>query len=253
MKNQILLIIALGLLVFGACKKKDASPATPANTTTTGAPPADGSPTNATSYYGIFTTVINNHLDQTPPTSTLAFVWFGSQPYQFAYSPVAVKVNQLRLNGDTMWYYNITNEYNSWYPVNLATETWSVNGANGIPSFSYNVSTTQPSCTNYTSLPDSISKSAGFTVTVNNITNTTFATLDVFDGTGNLSGVYSPTLAAGNNTITVTPSNLSGFVTGNTAAQITIVLSNKKAYTFGGKAFAFDRETQYTKKLKIKS
>jgi hypothetical protein len=251
MKKQILLVIALGLLVFGACKKKDSSPDT--TTTTPPPPPADGSPSNATSYYGIFTTVINNHFDQPPSTSTLAFVWFGSQPSEFAYSAVAVKVDQLRLNGDTMWYYTPLKNYESWSPVNLAAETWSVNGANGIPSFSFNVTTTQPSCTNYTALPDSISKSAGFTMVINNVSNITSGDVFIYDGTGNLNGSYSPTLTTGNNTITVTSANLSGCVTGNTNAQISVVLSNKKAYTFGGKAFAFDRETQYTKKLKIKS
>jgi hypothetical protein len=88
---------------------------------------------------------------------------------------------------------------------------------------------------------------------INNVSNITSGDVFIYDGTGNLSGSYSPVLTAGNNTITVSPSNLSGCATGNANAQISITLSNKKAYTFGGKAFAFDRQTQYTKKIKIKS
>jgi len=250
MKKSLLYLILISSLIV-SCKKKDDAPApvTPAPS----GPPADGSPSNATQFYGIFTS--GNYMSMVgggpPITSVMARAYFSNQAIAYMYSASSIKVNNVYLNNDSLAYNPVSKYYLPSYPVNLATETWSVNGANGIGSFNFTNNALQPSCSGYSNLPDSISKSVGFTVNINNVTNFTYGSLLVFDGTGNISGYYSVQLNAGDNVINVTPTNLSSVST-TTNGYMTIVLTNKSAYVFSGKDFQFCRESQYTKYIKIK-
>lgn len=248
-----ILIIAIALVSFAACKKDKT---TPSNTTSnnTGTPPADGTQSNATTFNGIFTTgsystdIPNNPIS----SSKSARAYFSNTPMQYMNQTTAVSVNKVYLNNDSLWYNSTGKYYNSMWPVNLATETWSVNGANGIASFSISVNSIDPSFVLGNPFPDSISVSAGFTVNVNNVTNAKYAYVSILDGTNNTNGFVNKTINTGNNTIVFSASELNALTLTNTG-YLFVVLSNDQAFYFSSKSYQFVREIQYNKHIKIKS
>lgn len=250
MKKSISILIIL--ILFGSSCKKKAGPPEPVPPSS-GLPSADGSTSNATQFYGIFTT--GNYttvpIGGSAFTTTNARAYFSNQPVAYMYLASSVMVNKIFLNNDSLSYNTSYKYYVPNYPVNLATETWSVNGANGIGSFSYANNILEPTCSGLNTLPDSISKGTGFTVNINNIINSSYGSLIVFDGTGSTSGIYSTPLNLGNNAITVSSTNLSALST-TTNGNIAIVLSNKRAVIFSNKDFQFSRESQYNKHIKIR-
>lgn len=247
------LVLTVFLFALASCKKDDTKPATPASNTPY-TPPADGSPSQASQFYGIF-----RMGEYTTATSTSTYVnimgsaYFSNQPVSSMYSASSVKVAKVYLNSDSLTYSSTYKYYNLYSIANLASETWSVNGANGISSFTFaNAGAVTPTCTGLNNVQDSISISTGFTVNVNNVSNFTTGSIILFDGTGNANGYYATVLSAGNNAIVVSPANLASLTPGNANAKFAIVLSNDKAFIFGGKDFKFSREAQYTKDIKIK-
>lgn len=252
MKNRLGFILILVATIFMlSCKKDNTTPAPVNNTPYT--PPADGSTSNATSFSGIFTTgsYTTDIPNNTVFSNESARVYFSNSPTPYMSSATAVSVNKVYLNADTLMYNAVGKQYSGYYPVNLATETWSVNGANGIASFSISISATTPGFTFSNALPDSISRANGFTVTINNVTNAEKASIMVFDGTNSMNGSVSKNLNTGNNTIVFSGTDLANLITTSTG-YIAIVLSNDQVFYFSGKDYQFLREAQYNKHIKIK-
>jgi len=250
MKKIILAMACISVIIFASCKKDKTEPAPVNNTPST--PAADGSVSYATQFYGIFTTFQNTTvISPTTFTSLSANAYFSNQATPYSNSASAVKVAGVYLNGDSLSYNTTYSNYSIYNNVSFATETWSVNGANGIGNFSFTNNAVTPSCTGYSTIADSISKAVGFTVSLNNVSNITSASLIVFDGTGNPNSTYSQPIVIGKNVLTVTGANLSAMAT-STNGIIAVVLSNKKAFVFSGKDYQFSREAQYSKHIKIK-
>jgi hypothetical protein len=105
------------------------------------------------------------------------------------------------------------NFYLNYLPVNSASETWSVNGANGISSFTFANSALIPTASNYSTIPAIINKGSGFTLNINNVANISNAELIVFDGTSSSTFMITFPMHAGNNVITVTSAHLSALST----------------------------------------
>lgn len=252
MNKLFILILIISSTVFFSCKKDKTEPAPVTNTPI--APPADGSPSSATQFSGIFTsgnynTITSNTVAATP--YAMAKAYFTNQPTPYIYTATSVMVNKVYLNGDTVGYNATYKYYFVSSMVNLATETWSVNGANGIGSFSVNINAVNPGIDLPYNFPDSVSKSVGFTMVVNNVTNAAKANLFVHDGTNSVNGSVSKMMVNGNNTITFSPADLANLTVTNNGF-IFIVLNNSKAFVYSGKDFQFNREAQYTKYIKIK-
>lgn len=252
--RKITVLVTIMILVLVSCKKEEKQPAN--NNTNTGGGGGGGTylvPSNATAFSGIFTT--GNYVGSTIVGTTtytfnsiMARAYFSSSPQSYINSGTAVTVNKVYLNGDSLSYSTSSQYYNSSGTVNIASETWSVNGANGIGTFSMTHNITTPSASGYLNFPDSISISTGFSVSINNVANAKVANLLLSDGVG---GFHVKTLQTGNNSVTVTPSNLSSLST-STVGYIALLLSNSKAYVFSNKDYEFNREYQYTKSIKIK-
>lgn len=248
-----LLLLSIIFLGSYSCKKKDTTPAPTNNSSNT--PVADGSPSNATQFNGIFTTgTYSSIASGTLPAYVVnsARVYFSSQPVSYVTYPTAVQVGKVYLNGDTLGYSSSYKEYINVLPVNLASETWSVNGANGIGTFTINVNPTTPSIGSAVNFPDSVSISSGFSLVVNNVSNTTKAQVVLYDGTSSANNTVSKTISNGNNSVSFSAAELSNLAITNNASLL-VILNNNKAFVFSSKDYQFNREIQISKTIKIKS
>jgi hypothetical protein len=254
-KTMTTVFAGLGLtlgLIFTSCKKDMNT--TPNNTTNnTSTPPADGSLTNATQFYGIFTcgSYTSIQVGGSPYTYYGGAAYFTSSAQAFMNSTSSVKVNKVYLNADTLTYTPILSYYTDYNYPNMASATWSVNGANGIGTFSMTHSVASPSFVVASILPDSISLSTGFSATISNVSNFTGAYFKVFASINTTLGTTEKALIAGNNVITVTPADLASLPTSPNGV-ISINLENKQGIIYSSKAYSFSREAQYNKKIKIK-
>lgn len=248
MKYANIILFAISIVLF-SCKKEDK---TPNNNTGNTIPITDGSISNEATHTGIltsgsYTTIMMNN---TPIVSERAKAYFSSTPTQFMNSTTAIQVSKVFFNGDTLSYSSIMKYYDSYTPVNLSTETWSVVGANNIGSFSTSINAVTPGF-DAVSIPDSVSKGSGFSVNINNVANTEKANVFLMDGTNTITGFVTKNLLNGNNNVTFSPSELNLLTTTNNG-YFAIVLSSDKAFYFSGKSFQFVREAQYSKEIKIK-
>lgn len=249
MIKKLALIVLISASVFVSCKKKDTTPE-PAPV----APVADGTPSSATKFNGIFTMGIYYTMMSSTSTNTSvsARAYFSDQRTEYINSSSAVKVDKVYLNGDTLSYSSFDKYYNLYNTVSLATETWSVIGANGIATFSFSPGLVTPSCTGAETMLDSISKSTGFSININNVSAVSEGRFMIFDDTGNITGSVIKSLSPGNNAITVTAAELAPL--GLTSSGFMVVsLVNKKAFIFSSKDYQFTREYQFTKVIKIKA
>jgi hypothetical protein len=252
LKLAILLLVA-GTIIF-SCKKEDKQPASTANTGGGGGGGGNNpTPSSATTFFGIFTTgsyttVMSS--TATPFSNESARAYFSNQSTQYSNSSTAVTVNKVFLNGDSLNYNSSLKYYTDYFNVSLATESWSVNGANGIGTFTIDITTITPSAASI-NFQDSISISAGFSIVVNNVSNITKGYLLVLDGTNTVNGFVSKTLNTGNNTITFSAADLAN-LTPTQSGYLALSLTNAKAYSISGKDYQFNREAQCSMHIKIK-
>lgn len=252
MRNLLFVILFFCSAVF-SCKKEDKQPNTSTSTGSGGGGGNNPTPSSATTFFGIFTTgsyaTIFSSTD-TPTPSQSARAYFSNQSMQYSNISTAVTVNKVYLNDDSLNYNSSLKYYTDYFNVNLSTETWSVNGANGIGTFSINISTTTPSASPI-SFQDSVSISTGFSVVVNNVSSITRGNLIVLDGTNTSNGFVSKTLNAGNNTITFSAADLAN-LTPTQSGYLVLALTNAKAYLILGKDYQFNKEAQRSMHFKIK-
>lgn len=250
MKINYFVLIAFAFVINVACKKESKTPMPDPVAPVT--PAADGTPSSATQFYGIFTTgtYTSVQIGQTPSSYPSARAYFSNMATPGVYMASAVRVNAVYLNNDSLTYNTSYKYFTNFNLVNLASETWSVNGANGIGTFSFTNNAVDPGFTGANTLPDSVSLSTGFSININNVTNATDGMVSIFDALGGTCK-YSVALNNGNNAITITAANLSSANT-STNGVISIALTNKKAFVFSSKDYQFIREAQYNKHIKIK-
>ena len=246
-----ILSIALLSLALTSCKKEKAPAPVPE-------PEAQGifsnSPytvSNATKFHGVFTLKkftlfsFSNHYDY-----GVAFYDTASANYDTSnLVPVAsVRLNLKNINLDTSF-----PEYKVYDLINTAdyvTETWQIQGANGIPSFNY-TSSTDPKCTNFATLPDSFNISTGvtFTLNVTNIDPTVTQYISLNDNAGHFTNAKS--FQSNTNVITFTNADLINLNPMSTGS-LDITLKNTEVLNFYGKDFQFIKTRLYNKFIKIK-
>lgn len=254
MKLKLVILVLLAGMIVMSCKKEEKAP----TTTNTGGGGGGGgnnpTPSSASVFYGIFTTgnyssIISN--TAIPFVSSSARAYFSSQPTQYSNNTTAVTVVNVGLNGDTLNYNSSYKYYVTSSSINLATETWSVNGANGIGTFSINISTSNPTVGSLSNLPDSVSISSGFSVAINSVANAGKAYFIILDGSNTVNGSVTKILSAGNNNVNFSASDLID-LTPTSTGYLVVALANSKAYLISGKDYQFNREAQFTKHIKIK-
>ncbi len=252
MKNKTILITCLIFAVVFSCKKKDDEPDTvPTGTgTTTGGSTTGTVPTGTATSFNGFLTVTNSTVNFAGLgiSSTAASAFFSSQPVSTA-TGTGLTVQSVFLNGDSLISAG-TGNY-SRITGSPGVATWSVNGANGIPSFTYTNNNPMPSGSDLNAVPVVISKAAGFQFSINNVQNMHTGNFVMTDGSGNLAGTIIMQLKAGNNAINFSSSQLSGMNTGTTGI-VMITLENATGVNLGGKNFSFRKSVQLMKQIEIK-
>jgi hypothetical protein len=245
MKIKSLLILCVVLSIF-SCKKKDT--ATKEEPTPT--PPA-ATPT-ATAFSGIFSSGTNtNSVSGLVYTLTSANAYFSSKTVSTIDQTSSIRMSRVSLNNDSLTFSSVNQQYIATNTINLASESWVVAGANGIPSFTYINTNPHPSFDLVGGVPNTISKSAGVTFNFNNVSNISsngFMTLT--DGSGTTKGTFFTSIKSGNNSIIISPTILSAMIT-TTNALVNIYVSNSKVANISGKDFQFNHTASILKNISI--
>lgn len=156
-----------------------------------------------------------------------------------------LSVNSRTLSNDNMMVYMLMNSADT---VNLAVDTWSIVGNSGIPSFVFRNSNPFPVCADFNIIPDSISKTNGYSFDILNVSEITSGWFSIGDGVGVMLN-YS--LLPGSNHIEIKPAELQAMATG-TAGSITLELEKRTVQAVSGKNFSFSKRSMLTKHVKIK-
>ena len=246
---KIIIGISLTCVLLVSCKKE--------KTTTTSTTPTpsviQNSPytvSNATVFSGVFSTGKNTHSMTYNYSRSIAY--FNITPSSTADSINIIPVAGVILNNEFL---NIDTTYKTYLkevfsPGIFGTETWQIQGANGIPSFNY-TDTYIPDCTNFNTIPDSFSISSGFTLALN-INNITTSGMELMIGDNSGHYTIAKPLQNGNNVISFSPTELYNFVPTN-IGDIIITLEHKHVLNFYSKDFLFLKKRNYDKVVKIKS
>jgi hypothetical protein len=253
MKKFIIIILAFSFAIISCKKKKQDAPET--ETVQTGTPDSPYTVSTATAYSGVFTSRSYTTITSaSTSTDKQAEAYFSNAPASFFNSNIIAYVNSVSINSGILLYDSTMNKYKNYTAPNSNIDVWNVDGNNGIPSIKYTGYNNAPLCSDYNIIPDSISKSIGFTVNLKGVSNIN-ATGNGFilcDGTFLSSGTVSKTINNGDNTITFTPTELSSLQTSDNG-YVTISLEKTSVLNFYGKDFMFTRQNQFYKKVKIKS
>lgn len=218
MKN-LLLLTAFIFLLITSCKKKESTPApAPATTggTTTGGSPNGSGTTNYDVLFEILKTqakVSGNFLSPTSNCKALLCTQTVSNEVQVNFLNMgSVNLNNVTFANhlSTINYYYVDSTYTNF----TAPYSWSVSGSANFTSTSFTNTTSFPVYPSYTSLPDSISKSAGYSLSLNGLSGCDFVQIQIIGPSG--SQYLSPKLIAGNAAnISFSASELTGLNTGS--------------------------------------
>jgi len=244
--KTLVLANAVCLLFFVSCKKEQEEPVDPKTGCT------NCLPSNASLFSGILRTgtYTTTSIAGTPTVIIRASAFFGEKPLSVPQVAHAVTVTAVEFNNDTLAYSGHPFYYVK-SPVSLATENWTITGANSIPSFQYKYLKEKPSFTSITGIPDTIKKNLGFTFILTNLEHATGATFLISDGNDPSPKVITKALGVGTDTIRFAPSSLTALAT-STNAYVSLVVENAQNVKVEGKDFKFAKDVHWTKKLVIK-
>ena len=272
MKKIFTVTIVVIALIF-SCKKKDppapvtngssstsgttTSASTTGGTTTGGTTtgginggPSNTPTTNATSFHSIlsttnFTQIVNSQ------TMAVRFAnaYFTNTPSEYIASD-GFRVGEVKLNGDSLSYATSGTQYATSFLTSTTTTKWEVSGANGIPSFTFNASIAEPTCTNLNLVPAAVSKSVGLSLSLT-LSNFKTASLYFSDNSSSMDGTIVMQLVNGLNSINITPAQLNGMAI-TTNGQFILQVENNSNHKIGGKDISFKKLLNYWKQIEIK-
>jgi len=240
MNYSIIAGIAL-IVALSGCSKKDNTD--PSNTTSTTTNYASFSFENS---YGVLVAIKSISYQeaagiQIPIEVNTASATFVSSPG----SSTFIDAGQVTLNTKVL-----SKETNNSYiyqdllnPLNFNTVSWSVTGANGIPTIAYSDDKPWPSFNGFTTLPATVTKSAGVTVNLNSaVSNADSVYLILASNDGN----FAIKRVSGNAAdVTLSASEISGITAGS--GMIQLVPWSFKKEDFDSKDFYFVLEAVYSK------
>lgn len=241
------IIIAVFSIVLLSCKKDDEVEPIDPDTGCTNCLPS-----NATSFNGILKTGTYSitSLQNVTTITSRASAFFSSQPTNVTSAANSITVGAVYINSDTLNYIGGPYYYTNLVPISLAAVTWSVTGANEIPSFTFKNLKENPSYSSIGGLPDTVRKSLGFSFIINDLANSTGASVFLSDGLST-PNVITKQLYLGSDTVMFTPEDLTAVLT-STSAVITLFIENSFAVKVEEKDFKMSREKSYTKQVIIK-
>jgi hypothetical protein len=251
MKLKTLFSILMITVIMVSCKKEKATEPAPEPEAPATIPNSPYTVSTATVFSGIFSLTKNTLLTYSNHY-TYGVSFFDTLSANYNPGDL-VSVASVRLNSKTIQLDSTFHDYRASDLVitsDYGTETWQIEGANGVPSFNY-TSSTDPKCTNFYTLPDSLNISSGITFTLN-VTNIDMSGNQYMGLTDN-SGHFAPSklLVGGINVITFTNAELVNFST-TYLWSLSISLINKEVLNFYGKDFQFIKRRSYDKFVKIK-
>jgi hypothetical protein len=247
--NVSAIAVVLFVFVLGtSCKKKSESAPPPANNPIINSP---YSVSSSTVFSGFFTTVSRVEVNgQYVHITNYSGAQFFTAPISAPHFDSCVKVSNVILNGATSVYDTLFKNYNS-SSTNFQTQVWQVIGLGNMPSFNFRNDVT-PSCDNFNVIPDSVSKSTGFTFSITGVTNVTTSGYEfqLYEGSNILIDLIKP-IYNGNNIITITPAELANVNLSGEGLNIYISLVNVQDLNFYGTDFRFSKGNQFSKRVKI--
>jgi hypothetical protein len=250
MKVKITMAIVFAGLIILSCKKEEKQPSSPSNTGGGGGGGNNNpTPSNATSFNGIFTTFSYSMYTGPFPSpmyvTNSANAYFSATPQPSFNAGAAIPMSYVVLNGDSLLYSG--NNYPSPSFVDLSNENWSVNGGSVIPTFTFSNNSNAPYLFGTTALPLSISKSAGVSISGLTLANFTQAYFTIIDAANAYCAITFSTSTTG---FSISPSQLTALAT-CTNGNVWIQLDNIKAYQIGGKQFQFNRSVEFSQPITI--
>jgi hypothetical protein len=248
MFRHIVIATAIALFVVLSCRKKDPPPADDPTTTGTTTATTSGSTTptptipvavvntTATTYSGFFTTGTYSIMPGN--------VFYSSAAAAFCDPPAAsaplpgIYAGRVKLNNDSLTY--SSSGYNSSsVNLNLSSERWALHGGAKIPAFNFTNTLPGPTAQNIMNLPTSISKAAGVTINLGELTSVRSGTFVLSDG---MNGNIIRTFTGNSYSLEVTPGLLANFNNGS-GSNIYLTLENWLAASAMGKDFRFVKQS----------
>lgn len=241
MKNTV--AISLIIISLVCCKKKDPAPSpTP---TQTGGSTTGGTPSGTFSgflplerygswYNGFVSYPVNPYqckmqLYSTPVSDHS--IWLAAKLGTLSVNGNILKFENIKIYSDTVF-----NPYANYATQKIVSLTSTV-----LPSFTYTVTETFPDYTsaNAVLIKDTLKLSTTFTVPLNGLANYDKAYCSITTVPTNINLIISKEVNAGVNQITFSPSELSGFTSGQ-QLNCKLILKKYNTQIFGGKNFRFE-------------
>lgn len=237
MRTIILIIITFTFLL--GCKKKESSP--PANTTssTGGAPILSGDHGTFLSAYT--TTDFGNNSFYLDSTVQASF-YIAPSATNSIVSAGTVSVNNIVLSQ----YSN--NVYNSSNQINLKTLSWQIAGSGTIAATNFSYVPVYPIYNGSALLPDTVTKTSGFTFSVTGISNVNDL---VYITIGQSGTPITKTLTSTPAVVNVSTTELAAFSTGN-GLFIRLTLFNYSYVTLNSKQYGINSNKTYMKYCYLK-
>jgi hypothetical protein len=241
---KYIFILLTSMAAFSACKKKTADPA-PVNSTPQDSPMQSGVGSNANNLNGCM--VVNIQKAPGSPmvlTSTLSVFNTSGKPAGFYYKPEGgaitdgMNAGTLQCNSDTVDFM-LSGNGGFYYEFSVGqcnnTPVWKVGGNGSFSAFETTVTRGFPVSANLNFFPASASTSSNLTVQLNGVySNADSLYISIDDGNNK----YSSKRLAGNATsATFTPTDMSGFASGN--GTMYVIAYNYSNQTIGGKHYIF--------------
>jgi hypothetical protein len=244
--KSFILVFASAIALVACEKKEQEFPIDPDTGCTT------CTPSSATKFIGFLKagsyTTAAVAVSSTIQTSAQAY--FANTPVSLPSATNEVTVNAVLFNNDSLQYVGAPKYYSSVSPVTLVNQKWDVNGANGIPNFSFKYLKGAPTFTYMSVFPDTVRKSIGFAVVIHALENITAASLVINDGLSTPTA-FSKVVNPGSDTLYITSENLSSLNT-STVASISLILENAQGVKIENQDFKFSKEAIFTKRVSIR-
>jgi hypothetical protein len=237
MKSKFIVLILIHLLLFTFCKdkKKKTEPQTPSNS----------NPVILSGDYGTFLSTY-----YTSDFGNNVFVNDSTVQATFYDSPLAGHSNILAgtvtVNSTLLTQFS-NNIYSKTNQINLKQLNWQISGNGSITATSFSYTPLHPSYTGSFSLPDTVTKSNGFSFNLTGITNNN---KPVYITIGQ-SVAFTKTVTSIPSIVTVTPNDLSGFVI-NEPFSIRISMFNYSNITVNSVTYGINANRTYEKVCYIK-
>lgn len=249
MKKIILTLVIISTLITSCKKKEDNAPA-PSSTTT------GSTPTPSVEKFGA---LFSNQLVHSIFGATTFTLSYG-QNYALASSsnfdnfnmPLGTFLSMGNVSSNGVTFKNFFGYYlDSTNAAQASPFVWQITGG-AVAAFTYTNSAGFSTYSNYTSWPDTLSKSAGFSIPLSGITNAAEAQIYISSVGSTTPALTASVVLGSGGSFNVSSSSLSSVST-STSASIQIDLYRNNVQTINGVKMNFRNVTSYVKTVPVKN